>query len=145
MSKRLQIVYSEHSLSIVITISSNCWKFYLLCIVSQEHLVLFHCSIVWPCDGKTRPSTISKHQNYLTNCTVAMLFNHHFYPQNGICIQKCNFGLRMMVKSGLEKFILKSHNARNWFPYFLARPAWQIQTSFLPSKWNLYPKIQFLA
>ena len=91
MSKRLQIVYSEHSLSIVITISSNCWKFYLLCIVSQEHLVLFHCSIVWPCDGKTRPSTISKHQNYLTNCTVAMLFNHHFYPQNGICIQKCNF------------------------------------------------------
>ena len=27
----------------------------------------------------------------------------------------------------------------------LTRPTWLIHTSFLPSKWNLYPKIQFLA
>ena len=35
-------------------------------------------------------------------------FIHPFYPQNGICIKNTNFGLKMMVKSGLEKFILKS-------------------------------------
>ena len=27
----------------------------------------------------------------------------------------------------------------------LTLPTWLIHTSFLPSKWNLYPKIQFLA
>ena len=33
-------------------------------------------------------------------------FMHRFYPQNGICIQKYSFGLKMMVKSGIENFIV---------------------------------------
>ena len=32
------------------------------------------------------------------------------------------FGLKMMVKSGLEKFILESHHAGNYFPYFIKEP-----------------------
>ena len=32
---------------------------------------------------------------------------HHFYPQNRICIQKYQFGLKLMGKRSLQKIVLK--------------------------------------
>ena len=42
-------------------------------------------------------------------------FIHCFYPPNGICIQNTISGLKMIVKSGLEKYILKSLYAERLF------------------------------
>ena len=55
------------------------------------------------------------YRSFLTRPTKLI----HTSYQNVICLQKYNFWPKMMVKSGLEKFVLKSLHAKRWLVQLL--------------------------
>ena len=54
--------------------------------------------------------------SYLTDSYIIFTLKMESVPKNTI------FGLKMMVKSGLEKIFLKFLHAGNYFPYFIKFP-----------------------
>ena len=59
----------------------------------------------------------------LTHTIFSMaVIKRRFYPQNGICTKEYNIWSKMPVKSGLEKFILISLDAWNYFHLILFLP-----------------------
>ena len=73
---------------------------------------------------------------------MGLLFNLRLPGQNGIWVNSTIFGLKMVMKSGLEKMFLKSHHAQSpfseFFFYFIER--WIFAQNY-NGKWNFKPKI----
>ena len=96
-----------------------------------------NCLLAWNLHGIN--SLLQNNNEFV--CFIGQLTEIHHSGCIGLII--CKLFLQFFLQKVFSK--IDEKKGLSYLGALLTRPTWLIHTSFLPSKWNLYPKIPFLA